>query len=60
MAGHGVFEAIGEVRRHGSAGSWMLRVGLITVEDVQWTDRRVRRFGSLLLWWLGVEVSIHY
>ena len=38
----------------------MLRVGLIAVEDIGWTDRGRRRFGSLLMWWSGVEITIHY
>lgn len=39
MIGHGVIEAVGEVRRHGGGRGWMLRVGLIAVEDIGWTDR---------------------
>ena len=39
MIGHGVIEAIGEVRGDGGGGSWMLGIGLIAVEDVGWTDR---------------------
>lgn len=39
MIGHGVIEAVGEVRGHRGGGSWMLRVGLIAMEDVRWADR---------------------
>ena len=39
MIGHGVIEAIGKVGRDRGGGSWMLRIGLIAVEDVGWTDR---------------------
>ena len=60
MIGHGMLEAIGKVRGKGGGGSWMLGVSLIAVEDVGRTDRGGRGFGSLLMWWLGVEITIHY
>ena len=61
MVGHGVVEAVGEVRGQGRCGgSWMLGVGLIPVEDVGGSDRGGRRFGGLLMRWLGVEITIHY
>lgn len=59
MVGHGVIKAIREVRGDRRSGSWMLGVGLIAVEDVGWTDRGGRGLGSLLMSWLGVEVTIH-
>ena len=60
MIGYGVIKAIGEVGRHRGGRSWMLRVGLIAVKDVGWADRGRRRFRSLLMCWLGVEITIHY
>ena len=60
MVGHGVIEAIGKVRGQGGDGSWVLGVSLIAVKDVGWTDGGGRGFGSLLMWWLGVEITIHY
>lgn len=59
MAGHGVIETIGEVRRYGGGGRRVLRIGLIAVKDVGWTDRGGRRFGGLLMLWVGVEITIH-
>ena len=38
----------------------MLGVGLIAVEDVGRADGGGRGFGSLLMCWLGVEITIHY
>ena len=60
MIWDGVIEAIGEVRGDGGRRNWMLGIGLIAVEDVGWTDRGGGWFGSLLMWCLGVEVTIHY
>lgn len=54
-----MIKAIREVRGDRRSGSWMLGVGLIAVEDVGWTDRGGRGLGSLLMSWLGVEVTIH-
>ncbi len=39
MIGHGLIKAIGEVRGYGDGRGWMLRVSLIAVENVGWTDR---------------------
>ena len=60
MIGHGVVETVGEVRGDGDGGHGDLGVGLVTVEDIGWTDRSGRRLGNLLMLWLGVEVTIHY
>lgn len=38
MVGHGVVKAIGEVRGHGGGRSWVLRVSLIAMENVGWSD----------------------
>ena len=39
MIGHGVVQTVGEVRGNGDGGHWDLGVGLITMEDIGWTDR---------------------